>query len=740
MKRMDASFETQAPLSADLQWMLQSRQASDASLCRTLLNEYAPRLYALGRAVYTDPQRAGRFVMQGLIRSVLQRDRYRPPASIHAWVYRQALQAGQLSALQADRISLLYGVHGLSPAEIAEALGQPAERILLEIERLPVGPPPPAEVFEPLPEETLLEWQMQIMEKISVERWRLQWRGHLLEFALIGLVLLTAFALGRFSNWLWPEPAGLPLRSPTPVVARFFQYTVKPGDTLDTLASKLAVEAEQIADANALRPQAALVPGQMLMLPSGFARGWLATPVPPVRLPAPEELGSDPSVEAILQRAQESLQHWQVLWADVAFIHYGPPGYVGPPQSITRKQLWIVQPDDLRVIYGPWGQAPEGSYVIAGGHAYARDFAAGKLFEDLPSEMLIDYDLKKLFLSQTPALYNGEFRRVGRGEVAGRPAWIVDWMSPGGGRVYRFWVDAAYGMILHRREYGGRGFDVALEDVSVSAVSFQGAFFPQVFDPFAFLGDHFAAGPSGDAQAAQASWAPPTWAGATGHEPLEHTLPPPGFDPADSRLTFDHSTSETGVSLFAADYYLGSIPLISPSILSCERSTDGHILVFANLADLQVSLYWIDLAAPQALHTVFSQGSTSNDFALSPESRKLAFFGCPAPSTDCGVYLLDLESGSYRELLPSTVAHYFRWKPDNSQLAWLNAADAAHNWQFLVVDAGDGTVRYRGEFDWSRIAPAPGSPADSWGAPARPRRGGLEGCVDPLRVGPTPTR
>ncbi len=423
-------------------------------------------------------------------------------------------------------------------------------------------------------------------------------------------------------------------------------------------------------------------------------------------------------------------------------INYGLPGFIGPPQSQVRKQVWIRQPSLTRVISGPAGGDPYETYAINSGHVYAQNLVGGAVYEYLSDAWPFDFELGALFLPQADANTDGHFELAGEDRIANRLALVLDRINVDGKRIYRVCVDEIYGVLLCRREYGGGDFNTVLVDTIVNAIDFDVDFPPSIFDPFLYPGGHFARNslgqPAGPVNSL-ANGAPlPAWMAQTGHERLSHLPAPAGFDPARSRLTFQSrlaSDGQPGLDLFAGDYYLGRLPASSDSILACERSQDGRRIVYSLLPGRAgrgaASLFWADLSAVEQAHPVQPGDRLVGDFAISADGRLLAYFGCTAGTSECGVFVVDTASGRQDQLISLAFADYLLWKPDGSQIALLGSQRGLGDWTYDVIDIASQGILYQQLFDWKRLGALPDSPTQDWGVPFQAQYGGLQGCVDP---------
>ena len=564
------------------------------------------------------------------------------------------------------------------------------------------------------------------------------------KIALAETILLVGFLVYWLGFRLAPELPFLPatVGPETPPPPQFYYYTVKPGDTLEGIAEKAGVSINVILFANQFPKGYSISPGQLLVVPVSPSQDWFKTPVPITPLPPPEPLTLNMDIQTIQQRAIDNLKYWHSMWADVLIINYGLPGYVGPPQSINHKQVWMIQPSHFRIIEGPAPGKPYDSYVIINGHIYVKNFQNGQIFEDITNDTIFDLDLQKLLIPYEIFNRYASMELIGEGIVADRPTIVVDWHNVSGGRVLRLWIDAQYGVILRRREFGGADFSTVLVDITVNAINYDINFPATIFNPTSFPGDHYVQDYTGTPLSASAPIVLPNLPPLSGHEPLPRLSPPPGFDPSHSRLTFqwastsnDGSGSNPSLDLFAGNYYLGQLPIGQAEILTCKRSPDGRLIAYSwttsQPGNRNISLDLVDLTSIGTWHPLIVGGSLTGDFAFSPDSRSIAFFNCQVKTNDCIVFIQDLQTNARMPLISLSFADYFLWKPDGQYLALLGAKGGSLDWKFMIVDVNTGEVTYQGQFDWNRLSATSDSPSNSWGVPFQIQSGGLEGCIKP---------
>jgi WD40 repeat protein len=189
-------------------------------------------------------------------------------------------------------------------------------------------------------------------------------------------------------------------------------------------------------------------------------------------------------------------------------------------------------------------------------------------------------------------------------------------------------------------------------------------------------------------------------------------------------------------------------------MLACQRSPDSQKIAYASVpqdASGDTALFVADFAALPAAHAVLPDGITAGDFAFSPDSRRIAFFGCDRSTNFCGLFLLDLASGKLTRSAALSYVDHILWNPDGSGLALVGSGDSgatiqknysknllyneivalSQNWHFMVVNATSGEVVFKRVFDWNHPSAPPGSPTYQWPVPFAARSSGLDGCSVP---------
>ena len=145
-----------------------------------------------------------------------------------------------------------------------------------------------------------------------------------------------------------------------------FPYETQPGDTLNSIAKMAGVTVQDLHPDPGITPDDPLEPGVTYWIPAHPPLRWEGLfPRPPALPKAPLTLASTPA--EIKQRILNSPSYWRTLWDDELTLYYGPAGYVAPPVSAFRQQVWLQQPDLGLLIMGSLdGSTYKGGVYFAG--------------------------------------------------------------------------------------------------------------------------------------------------------------------------------------------------------------------------------------------------------------------------------------------------------------------------------------------------------------------------------------
>ncbi len=688
--------------------MFQSSHVSDTQLLEALAWEYFPGLMGLTLSLFEDPVEARPVCQETLALAVVNRHRYWGEASVKVWLYSLATRLCRQASLKRKLRRLLPRRKPFQPAG-----------------RMPLSAPFPAQDLT----ADLAEIEARIARLRARGRVSIPAREIVTATSAILLIVLLAWAgkllPGRTVN-SDRENAPNPTRHPTitpppPSKGVFFFATADPRDLL--------------------------------------SRPTPVTPAPPL----PVVKASWP-IKDIIQRIQQSSQAWHTLWVDAMIVDYGPVDYLGPPQ-LYRNQLWASKPDKTLILAGPY-RGPDYLRIVLGNDFYEMDLKssvaiypenADILKQARASSLILQYAqnwagrnrlygfyLAHLLFPPASLFQAGDLRLVGKGEALGRETLVLDHTS-GSRREDRLWMDPPTGLILRWQKFDPNKDQLVLQDVVVTGIRIDIDF------PYGFFRYQPSIKPMawGDLYQPErgAAPAPPldVQLAARARLPIQSTGPaePPG-DISQEPLTFQwESNPGSGevasqeADLFAGKAYLGRITMGDPWVLQCSRSPDGKLVGFiSNPGGPFLSghgLRWFRITDPAHTYDPFPEGLTGSNLAFSPDSRRLAFFGCKVGERVCSVYLYEFETQKKQKLLDLSIADFFLWSPDGRSLT-LVGAEPGSSLQVLAVNAGTGEIIYRQGYDWQMSGMTAGSPVRSLGGLFLPHTPGLEDCSLPGKV------
>lgn len=780
-------------LTPDLEWMLQSVQVSDELLVETITQEHGAELQRLAEALCAGEAAGRRCLTAALIQAARRRREYLPGLSPRVWLAGMVVDAcrretgwrwlrprrqdqpgrpdarmvrrvkeadpGGLEAWQVDlwlaldlmapqfRLPvLLHYLHGLSQMEISAVLGDKrAPEDLAAARRW---------LAETLPGDEANPVDRRIAQELE-RRWPLPEAGRpeLREAARSALQRLRP-SRRAFSRLGGPQQAGL-----LALMAVFV-----------SLAGWLTQQAAQSTPRRAVVTQVVHV--TRVITPTYEPS---ATPQP---LPPPLEVLTADAASLNL-RMLDSRYLWSSLWVEALLVDYGPIGYIGPARTY-RSQMWVqnpteANPHERRLVVSGTTIRPGGGLFQVGTDLYEIDLPTGlstqrtpsEAFEALrdparvramtPNRWLIHstiYNgsaLARLLYSQERAQAGGRLKAVAAGRLLGRQVLEVE-RTIEGRVVERLWLDAVTGLTLRWFRFAGDEQQTVIEEMQVLGLVLEAPF-------------------PAEAVTSPNFWRQPvTWEGISAGEPVRAGGPlPQGLNPR-TRISFalhpgravDFSQArlilqwdESGVAgldpTSATDIYvqtpeqegyriygLGRVQLGNPWGLACERSPDGLRIAFT-LSTPRVTddLYahsgpfWLDLRQPgQVTNALPEARVVSRDFTFSPDSTRLAFWGCAGVADNCAIYIHDLESGETRSLFGlAWGATYFRWSPDGQQLAAMGLSSTQEFTGNLVVDVNLGSLVDGGPIRWPELSLPGDAPVIEWGSQHQPAQPSLEDCL-----------
>lgn len=751
-------IEENPELSPDLEWMLLGTQVSPDLILETLVREYYPALLRLAKAILNDPDLSQRAVQKSLLNTMQNRQRYIGGIGVKIFVYGQAVKVCHSFSRSNKKLSQFRVTTLPASKEI-----QPDQTKIDEISDADIW-----REVDRLEDKRRISLVLRIVGQLSTNE-----IGAVMQLKTTQATNLLDNTYGRLYQAI----------QPTDMTRKEFEEVINASFTrrwpgLDMDESELQSSIDSIHQqyrrykkrdkTTAFLRQSGLVGCTVAMIvltvwvTGRLASKELPSPVNPQiviitqivhvpiyitptaclsRIACPLSFGSD--LEEVRQRIISSSSRWKTLWWEAIVYQYGPPGYVGPP-VVRREQVWVSRPMDSLVISGPInGYADQTvlslqneQHILGGSNNFHSINITDRWF---PKDRVDPYQINStlIFQPQAWAIVGKEMQISGSATINGRETLIVDMISAGGQIQQRIWVEVDTGTALGLRFYAEDGTTVTGE-IFLSKISYDVEFPELLFDPdnpvSEFVEDYTATKP------AEIWEYTGPFSILSGHEPLPRIHPPAGFDPSnkDLRLKWylaprEQSTSieMTPVDVFSGEYYLGQAMVGNPWSANCERSPDGRYLAIVEQPDTPPfppnRLMWLDITGELSSHEPLPAGSSyGNDFAFSPDSRLLAFWGCGVKETNCGVYILDLQTRKLRKILAGSYVYYFAWRPDGEELMLLRVEN-----QVLVVRPDTGEITYKGDMDSIDIPK--GAPMNEWNITISPYQTGMPNCSFPDR-------
>jgi DNA-directed RNA polymerase specialized sigma24 family protein len=747
-------FDQPPELSPDLEWMLQSGQASREMLAEELVKDYYLPLYRLGLALHSETDKARTFAKETLSQALLETHRFHGRTSIQTWLYRIAL--------------------GVSRKHWG---GQFWKRSLFDLER---GQKPPREATQGIDYETEDPLD-QIRDALGEDRLFALGLYYLLERSTGQVAAVLKTSEGALQSWLgkarhiyrsclWSHDLD------DHQTDRRIKHLLQ-GDRQRAGFSAIELEAiraeitreTQAADKRQRRftyakellfvGVAILVIGAALMAVSRIDADvyrstlGIATEESPkrressaeIKPPIPQEtlesrvaqldlLDLHSSPEEVVDRMSQAELNWNTMWQDISLNFFGPPGYIGPSDNV-RIQLWLDKPNQVKMIAGPAGR--RAAYHLLdrdkGFHHATMDSVLRWYYLTSDRHLALGTAIDYLSLPVSQ-LRNANRSLLVRGTevVASHATLVVDQLTQTGKLESRMWVDRLTGVVLRKRLYAQSDPNVVVIDAITNSVYYDVAFPANTFEPGFNAGETpsarrylSATRAQGPVQTRERITFPITvWAPRAYREPFQSFIPPPtSFDPARSRLAFQYlpnyepwraqyNRPEEYSELFAGDYYLGSLHTGDPFTIICDRSPDGEVLALAQgrtgqpRAETQLS--WISLAQPKNVNMIDLDVDLAY-FAFAPDNRRLALFGYGKPLG--ALYVLDTQSGQLTKLLNIEYVRSMMWSPDGTQLAIIgNWESPEYDEEVMVIDPRKGYVLDSTPYNYRGDSPVPDLP------------------------------
>ena len=589
------------------------------------------------------------------------------------------------------------------------------------------------------------------------------------EFAWLGVAAALILGLFWMVNRLLPEeePAAPPVQmsqatvqvttQPTlnyqpPAGVVLMDYFAQPGETVDQIGDLLQLTPAEVGRLRSVYSDGNLDFARPVVIELTASQDLpLPTSIAPHAYPQ-AALTIDSSPGEIRHLMNESRSSWQSLWLDSVYFNYGLQGFTGRPET-TRVQAWLSQPD-LRLTI-TWNSAEDNTYTELDRDGLVYTLSPAGKFQARHADALGLRSTPlalEMITSGNSEIFNqpGQMQVLGEDTVAGRQTLVVDWSTNGRGvwpDQYRIWIDSQTGIVMRYQFYANPISDALLGEVIIVRLDLDVNFpQPDLFSPWR-LPDRVFVSDYRSSQIDASVLIMPTVTPSDGSRNQARQRPPPGFDPAASRLKFQYTpeglprnqTSTVGV--FADEYYLGDVHLTDPWSIFCTRSPDGSKVAYSfnPYGGPLIGSGWFALQAPLQVMTG-TIGQRYGEFAFSQDSRQLAFWGRERDTTPGILSVIDTETGETRNVSTFVNATSLVWSPDGRQIALVRGTYDWFNTSVIVVDAVTGEQLYsvdvkpgsvwdpdeRGP-DW----PAPDWPARDWGVAFPHLQQGLSACIEP---------
>jgi hypothetical protein len=561
----------------------------------------------------------------------------------------------------------------------------------------------------------------EVLEKAGVEG-SLGRRFPLREMALVGIVLLGVIYFGRAQDVLTPYDARVtPSRTPRPATATpvslpppalagvenrdyfFFRYNPHPGETLETLAELVGLTVDELRGLDGLAAEGEPQKGGSVRLVK------FTEPEETLYLPAPlpPALDLDSSIDELVERMRSSRRWYRTLQVDEAWIDHSIPSYRGPPVEVLRYRSWVGG-DGREVLYISSPGSPElapQAYYYENPWKFVYNPTAGLFY--------INHDENEPFARASERglgvfeLDPSTWKIEEMGEVAGRLAVAVAVYVNEFGGIDRMWVDAVTGIDLGFEVWGARGEDgrALIREKRVVELILDGEIPNEIFVPV---------GPDGSEPVVfRAAPAPLDMEGYVVKQPIAEKLqPPPGFELAGQRLTFQRSEAhQSALEVYAGGFFLGSLELEGKSLRACRRSASGRDAALmigpALRMDVIGQLFHLSLE-PLRLTPLTEAFNKEIAFGFAPDGMRLAYIPCQ--SGTCRVMLLDLASGEQRELADLSASYStgaIWWEEDGREVRFVHSAVEGTFLVGIEVESGEIVTRRPYDPEQEEALPAP---------------------------------
>lgn len=761
-------------LSPDIEWMLESGQASSVMLAEALVREYIQPIVRFALAYLNDPQLAEKAAVESLSLALVQSYSYRG-GSVPAWLFQIVLQvcrkkkARYSSADATTEKSRIWNLDSVPAA--ADPGGKEDDQLWKAVGKIS------RKNRLPFLFSYLYQWPVELVaETLKASPKTIAAQLKIVRRKLIETLSATGYPpdeleFGRLDAHIhqlmeqrWPGMLLDSVKLEDTITAVISEAEQQRSRHLSLASVKeillvvivIAMAAGLIYGGNLLYPEpeptrppvrtgvvTRIV--EVVTTPTPFTAPTATVTQTPLPLPAtPQPLTVYSSSDDIRDRIFFGQFYYRTLWVDALLTFYGPEGFDGAPQAY-RTQIWIDNtfPASLIVSGAPDTQAEEISLHRSGiGYWTEIDgLPPYKLHEITESQSLRSFYAARLALYQPTVMdYSGTYRVTGGEEMLGRESLIVDYTNLAGQRAATLWLDSVTGLPLRKRYYGTSQddlrFEVRLLDLAIDPEISSDLFNPEYPWTGAFAEN------VNNQSLSVGRVAPDFYVNAyNAIIPLPFASAPADFNPQESKLFFQiaqmyyaNPPSEPlpalyKASLFTKAYYLGQLDFEDPWGMICDRSDDGiRLAVSSNETPDRSPLRWFNLMDISA-----TNGKTYFDkvtqFAFAPDSRRLAVFASREPYGS--VYIMDTESDELTHLIDLPDARSFVWSPDGDYLAMIGrVSKPVAGDEVIVIRASNGEIIYRQSVDYGTGNIGDWPPLE-WGVDFPVEMNGLAQCALP---------
>lgn len=772
-------MENPAPeLSPDIEWMLESGQASSEMLADTLVREFLQPIYRYGLACFGDAELAEQAAIESLSAALINAHSYRG-GSVNVWLFQIVLQICEkkrprtlsvrpirdlsheresslapdpeevdLEEIQAERLwnaietisrknrspFLLTYLFLWSPEYVAKTLKTDPKTIAaqLKITRSKLTVMLSAAGFPP--EELDFDRLEARIHRLMERRWPgLSLNAIKLE-ETIRAVLVGAEKQRSHSHTLFSVKEFL-LVAAVIIVAAAMNYGgsllfPEPHLTPPPLQTVLVTRQAQIV----------VTPAPTLTSSPTETSTQTPLPLPPTLQP----LSLQSSSEAVWNSIYFSHYSYRTIWIDALLQFYGPESFTGAPQAY-RTQIWLDKTIPAGLLLGgvPGFQAEEIGLSRSGVSYWSEIDGLGsfKVEKIVGQQSLRSWYAANLVLYQPFALGDlSTYKVTGREELLGRESLIVDNINLAGERVATLWIDSITGLALRQRYYAPSQEDLYYE-IRLLDLILDPEIPGDLFNPEYQWTGAFAKNVTNQALS-QGRATPNFYITAQAKmRALPFAAAPEDFNPGNSPLYFQvsqvyyESPPDPDASypllykaaVFSDEYYLGNLDFENPWDVICDRSPDGTRLAISSRRSIDRSL----LRLYDLTNIAYMEGrtflATVTEFAFAPDSRRLAIFAANEPYGS--VFILDTDSNTITHLMDLPDARSFVWSPDGEYLAMIGrVTQPIAGDEVIVVRVSNSEITYHKSVDYG-IGNIGDWPPLEWGDEFPVEMNGLAQCA-----------